>query len=123
MTAKQTHLIKRAELAASILRGLDRNATPLRLYFLETQGARVGDGPVTFQPIDHDWFAGEIADQVIADLTVDGRHECEACGGIFGGDHYSAADCNQTGRGVTLCRDCAERQAAEVANPRDQLLG
>jgi hypothetical protein len=34
---------------------------------------------------------------------------CEFCGKNAGPDYYSLPDCNETGRGVTLCKRCAAK--------------
>ncbi len=33
-------------------------------------------------------------------------HDCEDCGAEWIGDHWSAPDCNETGKRVVLCEDC-----------------
>lgn len=35
------------------------------------------------------------------------EHECECCGGEAGPEYFSAANCNDTGRLVTMCATCA----------------
>lgn len=44
--------------------------------------------------------------EALLDAGVDGWR-CEACGCVFVGDHWSMADCNETGDGVQLCQTCA----------------
>lgn len=37
---------------------------------------------------------------------------CEFCDNEQTGEHYSAADCNETGEGVRLCEPCAQHADA-----------
>jgi hypothetical protein len=47
-------------------------------------------------------------------LRIDNAWACERCNGVFIGEHFSAARCNATGVGVTLCHDCCEVANAEA---------
>jgi len=87
---------------------------PLRLYFLDRPDD-VSDkpgAPITFQSIDLDWFAGEVADAVLGHLHTENDGSlfvCEHCEGLFRGQYLSTADCNTTGTGVTVCEACCTR--------------
>lgn len=36
-------------------------------------------------------------------------HRCEICGNKTGNNYYSLPDCNETGFGVVICKQCARK--------------
>lgn len=64
-----------------------------------------------------EWYAAGLIDGGVTWLgtLIHDGWTCEGCGdwNDAGDEHYSAADCNETGRGVQLCEACATAREYE----------